>query len=66
MLSLGHCCQILANEKQESIATISMKKKKKKKICSELIVPVRSLIPLQSFSFSQSLVLGWSALAVSC
>ena len=27
MWSLGHCRQILANEKQESIATISMKKK---------------------------------------
>ena len=29
MLSLGHCGQILANEKQESIATVSMKKNPK-------------------------------------
>ena len=57
MLSLGHCRQILASEKQESIATVSMKKKPPFHFI---------LIPLVVFLFSQSLILGLQALAVNC
>ena len=49
MLSLGHCHQILANNKQESIATVSMKKKRKKTF---------HFVRSSSFSFSQSVTLG--------
>ena len=45
MLSLGHCRRILANEKQDSIATISMKKNQKHLI---------SFVAHRSHSFTDS------------
>ena len=53
MLSLGHSHRILASEKQESIATVSMKKKTFHFICSS------------SFSFSQSVTLGLPSIRVN-
>ena len=55
MLSLGQCHWILANEKQESIATIFMKKTNNHFICSSSF----------SFSFSQSVTLGLPSIHVN-
>ena len=68
MLRLGHCRQILANKKQERIATVSMKKNLFYFVCSSLTQSIgssRSLISFLASSFSQSLVLGLQALAQS-